>query len=323
MQEKQPLLTREVKRLLIFNPAFALKDQSMSLVMAMQFGDRTCILSDSMISDVNAAGHDVIPGQLKTIVLSNEVSVSYSGSDNKSISKIREIRADLSKRVYFDEILVSLSEFTADEGGGTGFIVSSHMAIPKLYKIADGEIHYGLDMYWIGNEEAAGRVLDEFGGNKVITDELPSGMTQEEWKLREAFKNAVFGKDLTQTGGLVFDCVGTPGGYRYNNHGMASAGEGVSLDIKYDNGARFAHEKPAGEGRSLSIVSPNERSLPVTGAFFERDSLGFIYSPLDPGFDFAEDEVIAKPEAIYPVTLKGFVNEVEKYASRLETYLGG
>ena len=63
----------------------------MSLVMAMQFGDRICILSDSMISDSGANGQDIIPGQLKTIVLNKGASISYSGSTNKAISKIREI----------------------------------------------------------------------------------------------------------------------------------------------------------------------------------------------------------------------------------------
>ena len=295
----------------------------MSLVMAMQFGDRTCILSDSMISDTNTTDHDVIPGQLKTIVLNKEVSVSYSGSTNKAISKIREIRMDLSKRIYFEEILESLSEFTADENGEVGFIVSSHMGIPKLYKIADGQIHYGLDMYWIGNEAAAGRVLEEFEKDDRVIDELPNNMTREEYKLRDAFKNAVYEKESPCAGGLIFDCIGTPGGYRYNNHATVHAGDRMSLDITFDNTAQLANEKQGPESYSLSLVSPNERSLAVTGAFFERNNMGFIYSPLDPDFDLRGEDVLGKPEAIYPVTLKGFVNEVERYASRLETYLGG
>ena len=145
----------------------------MSLVMAMQFGDRICILSDSMISDSNTTGHNVIPGQLKTIVLDKEVSISYSGSANKAIYKIREIRKDLRKRIYFEEILESLTEFTGDEKGDVDFIVSSHVGIPKLYKIADGQIHYGLEMYWIGNAEAAGRVLEEIERDDRVIDVLP------------------------------------------------------------------------------------------------------------------------------------------------------
>ena len=291
--------------------------------MAMQFGDRTCILSDSMISDTNSTDNNVIPGQLKTIVLNKEVSISYSGSTNKAISKIREIRTDLSKRIYFEEILESLSEFTTDENGEVGFIVSSHMGIPKLYKIADGQIHYGLDTYWLGSEDAAGRVLEEFEKDDRVIGELPNNMTLEEYKLRDAFKNAVYEKELPHAGGLIFDCIGTPGGYRYNNHAMVHAGDRMSLDIAFDNTAKPANDKPGSESYSLSLVSPNERSLAVTGAFFERNNMGFIYSPLDPDLDLKGEKVLGKPEAIYPVTLKGFVDEVARYASRLETYLGG
>ncbi len=295
----------------------------MSLVMAMQFGDRICILSDSMVSDPNTTVDDVIPGRLKTIVLNKEVSISYSGQTNKAISKIRDVRTDLSNRVYFDEVLESLTEFTAEEKGDVGFIVSSHMGIPKLYKITEGQIHYGLDMYWIGSEEAAGRVLDRFGKDERVIGELPNSMTQEEHRFREAFKNAVYERELPHTGGLIFDCVGTPRGYHYNSHAMVQAGGRMALDITQDYTAQWAYENPGMESYSLSLVSPNERSLAVTGAFFERNNLGFIYLPLDPCLDLKGSKALGKPKTVHPVTLKGFVDEVARYASRLETYLGG
>jgi hypothetical protein len=291
--------------------------------MAMQFGDRICILSDSMISDSNTTGNDVIPGQLKTIILNKEVSISYSGLTNKAISKIREIRTNLSKRVYFDEVLESLTEFTANENGEVGFIVSSHMGIPKLYKIADGQIHYGLDTYWIGSEAAAGRVLHQFSKDELVIADLPNSMTQEEYRFREAFKNAVYEKDLPHAGGLIFDCIGTPRGYRYNSHAMVHAGGRMALDITQDYTAQWAYENSGMESYTLSLVSPDERSLAVTGAFFERNNLGFIYSPLDPGLDLKGSKALGKPKTVHSVTLSGFVNEVARYASRLETYLGG
>jgi hypothetical protein len=291
--------------------------------MAMQFEDRICILSDSMISDSNSTDNDVIPGQLKTVVLSNEVSVSYSGASNKAIYKIREIRKDLMKRVYIEEILESLADFTGDEREGIDFIVSSHMGIPKLYKIAEGQIHYGLDIYWIGNAHAAKRVLKEIKRDNRVIEGLPRKMTQGEYKFREAFKSVVFQQRMPQAGGLIFDCIGTPRGYRYNNLASVKAGDRMSLDIAFDyTTAQWAFENPGTEYYTFSLVSPHERSLAVTGAFFERNNEGFIYSPLDPDMDLNGDEVLGRPERIYPVTLKGFINEVAKYASRLETYLG-
>jgi hypothetical protein len=295
----------------------------MSLVMAMQFGDRICILSDSMISDSGTTGEDVIPGQLKTIILNNGVSISYSGSTNKAIAKIREIRRDLSERIYFDEVLESLTEYTSDENGNVDFLVSSHVGIPKLYKIADGQIHYGLGMYWIGNEEVAERVLEDFGKNEQATGEPPAHMTWDEYRFRQAFKNALSGNDLPRACGLVFDCIGTPRGYRYNNHAVVRTGDRMAVDITFESADQWTHESPGVESYSLSLVSPNGRGLAVTGAYFERSNTGFIYSPLDPYLDSGGEEMLGRPETIHPVTLKGFVDEVARCASRLETYLGG
>ncbi|MFI5323486.1 MAG: hypothetical protein ACHQ6U_08140 [Thermodesulfobacteriota bacterium] len=271
----------------------------------------------------NTTDNDVIPGQLKTIVLNKKVSISYSGTSNKAIYKIREIRKDLMKRVYIEEILESLAEFTGEEKEGVDFIVSSHMGIPKLYKIAEGQIHYGLDMYWIGNAEAVERVLQEIERDDRSIEGLPNHIIQEEYKFREAFKKAVFEHEIPQAGGLVFDCIGSPRGYRYNNLASVHAGYGMSLDITFDYTAQWLYDKPGTECYTFSLVSPNKRSLAVTGAFFEQSNEGFIYSPLDPDLDLDGDEELGKPERIYPVTLKGFVNEVAKYTSRLESYLGG
>lgn len=290
----------------------------MSLVMAMQFGDRICILSDSMISDSNVTDRDVIPGQLKTIVLDERIAVSFSGQSDRAIGKIREIREDLTKRVYFEEILESLTDFTGEDGS-IDFIVSSHVSIPKLYKIADGQIHYGLDMYWIGNPDAVSRVREELGRGGPV-HELPPNMTEPEYRFREAFKKVVSERKVPQAGGLVFDCVGSPEGYFYNNHAAVHAGKNMPLDISFDYTPQSAHEKP---GMEFSLVSPSERSLAVTGAFFEQSNTGFIYSPLDPGLDFKGPTMLGRPERVYPVTLQGFVNEVERYATRLEVYLGG
>jgi len=295
----------------------------MSLVMAMQFGDRICILSDSMVSGSGTNGHDTIPGQLKTIVLNQWVSISYSGSTNKAITKIREIRKDLSERKYFDEVLESLTEYTSAENGEVDFLVSSHVGIPKLYKIADGQIHYGLGMYWIGNDEIAERVLEEFGKEEQVNIELPIHMTRDEYRFRDAFKKAFSVNEPPHTGGLVFDCVGTPKGYRYNNHAVVHTGDRMAVDIAFEYADQWSHESPGAESYSLSLVSPNGRSLAVTGAFFERSNTGFIYSPLDPYLDSRDKEMLGRPETIHPVTLKGFVDEVARSATRLETYLGG
>lgn len=287
----------------------------MALVMAMQFGDRICILSDSMISS-SALVDEVIPGQLKTVVLNKEIAVSYSGPADKAVGKIREIRNDLAERVYFEEVLESLSEFTGNEGENVDFILSSHISIPKLYKISAGEIHYGLDMYWIGNAGAVSRVLKEIEKGEPVTGSLPRGMTAEEKRFREAFRKVVSGRNEPQAGGLVFDCIGSKDGYHYNTDAGVHTGSGMSIGISFDYAHGQGHRKP---GSELSLVSPNGKSLPLAGAYFEESHMGYIYSPLDPQLGGNRP---GSPEMVYPVTLQGFVSEVERCAARLESYLG-
>lgn len=284
--------------------------------MAMQFGDRICILSDSMISGSASIDDEVIPGQLKTVVLNKELAVSYSGPADKAVGKIREVRRDLAERVYFEEVLESLTEFTKNEGEDVDFILSSHISIPKLYKIAGGEIHYGLDTYWIGSEGAVSRVLKEIEKKEPVTEALPRGMTPEEKRFREAFRKVVSGRSEPRAGGLVFDCIGSGGGYYYNTQADVHTGGGMSIGISFDYSPGTGYQRP---GSELSLVSPNGRSLPLAGAYFEESRLGYIYSPLDPHMGGSRP---GSPEAVYPVTLKGFVSEVERHAARLEQYLG-
>lgn len=284
--------------------------------MAMQFGGRICILSDSMISDSASIDDEVIPGQLKTVVLNKELAVSYSGPAEKAVGKIREMRQDLAKRVYFEEVLESLTEFTKNEGEGVDFILSSHISIPKLYKIAGGEIHYGLDMYWIGSQRAVSRVLKEMETGEPVTGSLPRGMTAGERRFREAFRKVVSGRSEPRAGGLVFDCIGSESGYHYNTQAGVHTGGGMSIGISFDYSPGTGYQKP---GSEMSLVSPNGRSLPLAGAYFEESHLGYIYSPLDPQLDGNRP---GSPETVYPVTLQGFVSEVERCAARLEQYLG-
>jgi hypothetical protein len=269
-----------------------------------------------MISNSASVDDEAISGQLKTVVLNKEIAVSYSGPADKAVGKIREVRNDLANRVYFEEVLESLSEFTRKEGESVDFIVSSHISIPKLYKIAGGEIHYGLDMYWIGNEGAVSRVLKEIEKGEPVAGSLPRGMTTEEKRFREAFRKVVSGRNVPQAGGFVFDCIGSKDGYYYNTDAGVHTGSGMSIGISFDYAPGHSSQKP---GSELSLVSPNGRSLPLAGAYFEESHMGYIYSPLDPHLDRNKP---GSPEMVYPVTLQGFVSEVERCARRLELYLG-
>jgi hypothetical protein len=294
----------------------------MSLVIARQFGDRICILSDTMISDRNAPKDDVIPGQLKTIVLKDKISISYSGSVNPAIIKIREIRKQIYKEVSLDKILESLSKFTLEKNGEVDFIVASHVSTPSLYKIAIGQINKEFDYYWIGDAEAANLVQQEIDKNTEDLKGLPDYVSQEESKFGYAFRKMVEEHQVPNVGGVVFKSIGSPYGHCYQNFSMAMAWDAIVLGDGFDEKARRAHEKTGTACYKLAVCSANERGLAVTGAYFDQNEIGFLYSTLDSDLDEEMGRVIGKPRKYHPISHEEFDKELQNYASRLEKSLG-
>lgn len=295
----------------------------MTLVMARQFGDRICILSDSMISDRDAPRDSVIPGQLKTIVLNDRISISYSGSVNEAVHKIREIRREMFKGVSLDKILDPLAKFTLDKNGKVDFIVASHISTPRLYKIANGKIYKEFDCYWIGDAEAANLVQQQIDEYNEVVEGLPEYISQEEYKFSTAFRKLVEEHQVPTVGGIMFESIGSPYGYCYQNFSMTVAWDAIPLDDRFDEQAQRAYEKTGTECYKLATLSADERGLAVTGAYFDQNEIGFIYSPLDSDLDEKMGLIIGKPRKYHPISHEEFNKEIQNYASRLESCLGG
>lgn len=295
----------------------------MTLVMARQFGHRICILSDTMISSREAPNDDVIPGQLKTIVLNDKISISFSGSVNPAIMKIREMRKEIYKGVPLDRILDTLSEFTLEENGKVDFIVASHVSTPSLYKIATGEINKEFDYYWIGDAEAANLVQREIDKLTEDLKGLPDYVSQEESKFGYAFRKIVEEHQVPNVGGVAFKSIGSTYGYCYENFSMAMAWDAIVPGDWFNEKARREHEKTGTACYKLAVCSANERGLAVTGAYFEQNEIGFLYSPLDPVLDREMGRIIGKPIKYHPISQEEFDKQVQEYASRLEPYMSG
>lgn len=295
----------------------------MTLVMARQFGDRICILSDTMISSREAPKDDVIPGQLKTIVLNDTISISYSGSVNPAIMKIREIRKEIYKGVPLDRILETLSKFTLEKNGEVDFIVASHILTPSLYKIANGNISSKSDRYWIGDADAATRVQQEIDKNTGDVEGLPDYVSQEEYKFSTAFRKLVEEHQVPNVGGVMFESIGSPYGYCYQNFSMSVAWDTIRLDDTFDEQAQRAYEKTGTECYKLALLSANQRGFAVTGAYFEQNEIGFLYSPLDSDLDENMGRKIGVPRKYHPISHEEFNKQVQEYASGLESCMSG
>jgi len=115
----------------------------MSLVIAKQFGDIITILSDTMISDVNEPNDDVIPGQLKTLILTKFLSVSYSGLYKPALKIIRDIKNELNEFKSIEQLLERIVKDAQEYNDELEFIIATHDPNPKLFKISNNSIYKG------------------------------------------------------------------------------------------------------------------------------------------------------------------------------------
>src|SRR5882672_6324333 len=129
----------------------------MTLAVARIFGDRIAMLSDTMLSGRGMTRPDTIPGQLKSVVLSYTVSVSYCGTVEYALDVIRKARQRLEAGAALDLVLNGFVEASAD-GNFVEFIVAAHNPNPVLYLIREGHVASGLDRYCIGDTAAAAEI---------------------------------------------------------------------------------------------------------------------------------------------------------------------
>ena len=284
----------------------------MTLVVARQFGDRIIVLSDTMISDPDACGSSVIPGRLKSVIVSNEMAISYAGLTNQAIDIIRDARSSFLNKKDLSEIITILVTGTQRYRGLVDFIVATHMPTPALHKVADGQVSSGSDFYWIGDSKASSRLYRIMNDSPKWQGGDPG--TAAEMDLTRAFIDLVCEHATPEVGGFCFNCLGSPLGYRYQNHAGDFSWYPIQLGVPYDEEARRAYERTGTASYSYSLTSATERGLAVTGAFLPQADLGYLYSPLD----------LDDPTKLYPVTLQELSLAVNRHAARLaEKQKGG
>ena len=195
----------------------------MTLAVARIFGDRIAMLSDTMISDPRKPRPNVIPGRLKSIILSKSFSISYAGGADYALDIVRKAKRQLDSGTSVDVVLDGLAEATGvgSEGSANApeFIVAAHRPQARLYKISGGQIASGVDRYWIGDMDSASdlhRLMD--AAVPIDEKQLPEFVMVEEVQFGNAFRAVIPETAETRgqiVGGLSFCCVGTPRGHWY------------------------------------------------------------------------------------------------------------
>jgi hypothetical protein len=291
----------------------------MTLVMARQWDDRIIMLSDTLISDRNAPHRDIIPGQLKAIMLSHNLSVAYAGWANRALHVIREVRTAVCQGsdLHLQDVLEHLCQATNRSNGDVDFLVASHYEEPVLFKIWNGQISRGAGSYWIGDPSAASavqRAMDSQSIREIVQKaidsqpirELGKWYLEEEVPLRLAFADVVRESPFPGVGGFSFTLLGSPLGHCYIGDGGFFAWDSVKLsEIDTPDYRRF--EKTGTTHYQYSLTAPQQPGAGVAGVFLPQVELAYVYSPLQ------SDSVLRRPG----VTLEGLSSEVNQIASEL------
>jgi hypothetical protein len=247
----------------------------MTIVIARKWGDRIVMLSDTMISDRTAARPDIIPGQLKAIVLTPKLSVAYAGRAGKALDTIRKVRGAAREGADLPDMLESLRQVTGENTEPVDFLVASHYEAPSLYKIWNGLVSPPANWYWIGDSCAADAVQRRMELQPI----MKSGewYSEEEFRLSLAFEDVVRESTFQGVGGFSFELLGSPLGHCYQNRAGSHFWGTVRSD-EIDTPEFRSFEKTGTAHYQYSMTS-SYRGAGVTGAFLPQIGLGFIYSP--------------------------------------------
>jgi hypothetical protein len=280
----------------------------MTLVVGEQFGNRLVVLSDTMIADSSSVRSNIIPGQLKTVVLSTKLSVSFAGRVSPGLGVIRTLRSQLADNFDIEMVLESLCTETLTHNGEVEFLVASRIPSPALYKISNGQKFSGSSRYWIGDPEGAStlqRIIDT-DYNLTIPDQ--EHCTAAESKLWLAFMDLVSERQTPGVGGLPVFCLGSPEGFCYQNHaGTYSYGIVNIPETKEQQELRLSLERTGiGPSYSYAVTTSPHRGTATIGGFFPQADTGYLYSPID----------CDQPTKFYPIDLNELQRRVNADAER-------
>jgi hypothetical protein len=252
-----------------------------TFVVARKFGERIIILSDTMITRPHDLKHDIIPGQLKAIVLSLNISVAFSGHFVTALDRVRACKRQIEQGGGLSEVLDILSNADSRE---CDFLVASHVNDPELFKISGGVVSESQDCHWIGNSDLIGIMekqqdcINQAYQNVLRMDSDMPDMRSEEDNFIGTFTQLFLSEPQVAdgVGGFAVILLASPFGHCYLHH------SGIQLIGPFNGNGTPHPEGPAlgGSRYSYSILDSGYRGVGIVGSFMEDTHIGYIYDPL-------------------------------------------
>lgn len=248
----------------------------MTIVAAMKFSDRICVLSDTMISDKGGTRHNIIPGRLKSIVLNHWLTISYAGLSTQATDAVRELYKK--ENVTTEAAIQYLVEVSRIYSGDIDFILCSHEQSARMVKISNGQAFEGGNIYWIGSTQAASE-LSKIKLPNTDYEKLPDYVSVNEMVFRNAFHNFMRTNRCEGVGGAIIDCLCSPYGHCYNTHAGAFSWDTIVLG-KDDQDQREIMNKTGLYHYEYNVCSTSARGQGIVGFYLGQSRIGFIYDPI-------------------------------------------
>ncbi|HTH27702.1 MAG TPA: hypothetical protein VL918_04470 [Sphingobium sp.] len=254
----------------------------MTFVLARKFGERIVILSDTMITHhPDQRKNDVIPGQLKSVVLSLNMSVAFCGSVVTALDTIRSCKNRIQQGHGREYVVSIIREASLS---GCDFILASHIDGAKLIKIVEGSATEPQGVHWLGNPDILKKiqhqqgVFDEGFQNVLRSNPGLEDHRTEESNFTRSFSHLLLCDPMVaeDVGGFATNLLASPYGHCYQTFAGAYSPGPITIGGSNDT------ERPTGGGDryAYNFTSPSYRGIAIAGIFMDQAKVGYIYDPL-------------------------------------------
>lgn len=255
----------------------------MTICVGARFGDRICIMSDTMISSRDWIRNDIIPGQLKAIVLGMKFSLAYAGLVHVGIRVARACAARIRNGATLEDVLAIVRSASTD--GSCDFLIASHENGAQLFKAAHGRVSHDQDFHWIGDSSIVGQIKrrQEEIDTSLMKNQQQNLCMEDVWseesKFSASFNNLLLKSPRlsSEVGGVPVNLLGSPLGHCYQNHGGAFTPGPISIGGPPHPEAAA----PGGDRYAYSITGAFHRGVAISSVFFDAAAVGYIYHPLE------------------------------------------
>ena len=230
-----------------------------------------------MITNAGATRANAIPGRLKAIAISVNISIAYAGLSDQALTAIRKCWQAVQAGESISSVYSILQE--ASRQHDIDFVIASHSPDAELRKIRKGVLTNPLPETAIGDLDI---VRDLEAKEAQLRPGFIPGIQPGELKFRSAFRELMGESGVTfnaEVGGVPNVLVCRPGDHHYEPHAGVTLWDTITIGVPEtedqlnDRASGKTQWKYAAHTARLSGVG-------VTGLRLQDAGIGFIHSPL-------------------------------------------